>query len=236
MSSHDVWSRDVTHYKPSGFWRTLVKPFIKSRVDSRKSCAKPSGFWRNVLPSWVDSRKCFTKPGRFSQMFYQAEWILANVLLSRVDSRQTFISRTDSLQVFFSFRSHVPSVLSYVGRYPIEVIDGIFFRMLVIIPVKIIDGILSYVGRYPIEVIDSVFSYVGLYPSKGKWRYFLSYIDSISFSYVGHYLSKDNWRYFLSYVDSISFRMLAIISVKIIDGIFFRMLTVFPFVCWSLSQ
>jgi len=35
---------------------------------------------------------------------------------------------------------HFPSVFSSVGRYRIEVIDGISF---------------SYVGRYPIEVIDS---------------------------------------------------------------------------------
>ena len=64
---------------------------------------------------------------------------------------------------------------------PVKVIDSIHFRMLVVISVKI--------------------------------------IDSISFSYVGHYPSKDNWRYFLSYVDSISFRMWVIISVQVIDGI-----------------
>jgi len=197
-----VWSRDVTHYKPSGFWRTLVKCFTKaewilanllskaewilakaewilanllskaewilanlvlSPVDSGETFyQKPSGFsqmfyqaeWilANVLPSRVDSRKCFTKPGGFSQMFtkpsgfshmfYQAEWILANVLPSRVDSRksctkpngfgrnllrnrvdfrQTFISKIDSLQVFSLIkRSHV----------------GISFRMLVVTPLR----------------------------------------------------------------------------------------------------
>jgi len=80
-------------------------------VDSRKSCTKPSGFWRNLLRN-------------------------------RVDFQQTFINQTDSLQVFSLIKgSHVPSVFSYVGRYPIEVIDGISF---------------SYVGHYPIEVIDGI--------------------------------------------------------------------------------
>ena len=80
---------------------------IKSRVDSRKSCAKPSGFWRNLLRS-------------------------------RVDSRQTFISQTDSLQVFLLSEVLMSLVyfLSYVGRYPIEVIDGISFRMLVVTPLR----------------------------------------------------------------------------------------------------
>jgi len=71
-----------------------------------------------------------------------------------VDFQQTFINQTDSLQKFSLIKnSHVPGIfLSYVGRYPIEVIDGISF---------------SYVGRYPIEVIDGIFlSYVGRY-----WRW-----------------------------------------------------------------
>jgi len=54
--------------------------FIKSQVDSRKPFIK----------SRVDSRKCFTKPSGFSQMFYQAEWILANLVLSPADSGETF--------------------------------------------------------------------------------------------------------------------------------------------------
>jgi len=36
---------------------------------------------------------------------------------------------------------HFPSVFSSVGRYPIEVIDGISFRVWVIIPVKVIDSL-----------------------------------------------------------------------------------------------
>jgi len=36
-------------------------------------------------------------------------------------------------------------------------------------------------------------------------------------------------------MDGISFRMLVFIPVKVNDGIFFRMTTVFPFVRWSLS-
>jgi len=50
-----------------------------------------------------------------------------------------------------------------------------------------------------------------------------------SFPQFSHYLSKDNWQYFLSYVDCVSFRMLVFIPVKVNDGIFFRMLTVFFF-------
>jgi len=37
-------------------------------------------------------------------------------------------------------------------------------------------------------------------------------------------------------IDGISFRMLVLIPVKVNDGIFFRMSTIFPFVCWSLPQ
>ena len=131
--------------KPSGFWQTLVKIFIKSRVDSRKpfiesrvDSRKPfiksrvdSRKW--FIKSRVDSRKSLAKPSRF--------W--RNLLRSRVDSRQTFISQTDSLQVFLLSKVLMSLVyfLSYVGRYPIEVIDGISFRMLVFIPVKVNDGI-----------------------------------------------------------------------------------------------
>ena len=126
--------------------------FIKSRVDSGELVLnvyqKPSGF----------SQTFYQKPSGFSQMSYQAEWILANLVLSRVDSRrsctkpsgfwrnllrnrvgfrQTFINQTDSLQVFSLIKSsHVPSVFSYVGRYLIEVIDGISFRMLVVTPLR----------------------------------------------------------------------------------------------------
>jgi len=160
--------------KPSGFWQTLVKCFIKSRVDSRKpfikirvdsrkcfiksrvdsrkpfikswvdsrkcfiksqvdsrkSCTKPSGFGQNLLRNRVDSRKSCTKPSGFGR----------NLLRNRVDFRQTFISRTYSLQVF-SLKVSCPQCLSYVGHYSSKGNWRYFFRMLVIIPVKVIDGI-----------------------------------------------------------------------------------------------
>ena len=83
--------------KSSGFSQMFIKAewilanVYQSRVDSRKSCAKPSGFWRNLLRSQVDSRKSCAKPSGF--------W--RNLLRNHVDFRQTFISQTDSLQVFF---------------------------------------------------------------------------------------------------------------------------------------
>jgi len=103
------------------------KPFIESRVDSRKCLSKAEWILANLLskaewilandlPSRVDSRKSCTKPSGF--------W--RNLLQNRVDFRQTFISQTDSLQIF---------LLSKVRMSPM------FFRMLVIIPIKIMDGI-----------------------------------------------------------------------------------------------
>jgi len=85
------------------------KPFIKSRVDSRKCLSKAEWILANELPSRVDSRKSCTKPSGF--------W--RNLSRNRVDCWQTFISQTDSSQVSSLIKSsHVPSVLSYVGRYP----------------------------------------------------------------------------------------------------------------------
>jgi len=78
--------------------------------------------------------------------------------------------------------------LSYVDRYPIEVIDGISFRMLVVTPLRWLTVIpfvcwsLPHWGNWRYFL-----SYVGRYPSKDNWRYFLSC--------VGHYPNKDNWRY-----------------------------------------
>jgi len=105
------WILANAYQKPSGFSQMFIKsqvdsrkPLIKSRVDSRKPFIKPSGFsqtfykaeWilANLLSSWVDSRKSCTKPSGF--------W--RNVLQNPVDFRQTFMSQTDSLQIFFSYQ------------------------------------------------------------------------------------------------------------------------------------
>ena len=67
--------------KPSGFWQTLVKIFIKSRVDSRKP----------FIESRVDSRKCLSKAEWIlANDLSKAEWILANLVLSPVDSGEIF--------------------------------------------------------------------------------------------------------------------------------------------------
>ena len=69
--------------KPSGFWRTRVKclskaEWILANLLSKAEwilanlLSKPSGLWRTLM-------KPFIKPSGFSQTFYQAEWILANV-------------------------------------------------------------------------------------------------------------------------------------------------------------
>jgi len=183
--------------KPSGFWRTVVK-----------CLSKAEWILANVLPSRVDSRKCFTKPSGFSQMFYQAGWILANVLPSRVDSRksctkpsgfgrnllrnrvdfrQTFISQTDSLQVFLLSKVLMsPVFFRMLVVTPVKVIDGISFRVLVVTPVKVIDGIsLRMLVVTPVKVIDGIsFRVLVVTPVK--------VIDGISLQYVGHYLGKGN--------------------------------------------
>jgi len=132
---HSVWSRDVTHYEPSGCWRTRVKSFTKAEWIlanllqkpsgfSQTFYQKPSGFSQIFYKSRVDSRKPFIKSRVDSRKpFYKSRvdsrksctkpsgfW--RNLLRSRVDSRQTFISQTDSLQVFSLIKSsHVPGVL-----------------------------------------------------------------------------------------------------------------------------
>ena len=58
----------------------------------------------NDLPSRVDSRKSCTKPSGF--------W--RNRLRIRVDSRQTYISQTDSLQVFLLSKGLMSPVFSFV--------------------------------------------------------------------------------------------------------------------------
>jgi len=86
----------------------LPMPFHFPNVSGPEtSHIKPSGLWRNLLRN-------------------------------RVDFQQTFINQTDILQNFSLIKnSHVLGIfLSYVGRYPIEVIDGISFRMLVVTPLR----------------------------------------------------------------------------------------------------
>ena len=210
-----VWFKDVTHYKPSGFSQMFYQA---------------GWILANVLPSQVDSRKSGAKPSEF--------W--RNLLRSRVDSRQTFISQTDSLQVFFSYQkvSCPQYSFSNVGRYPRKGNWRYFLPYVGRYPNK---GnwryFLSSVGRYPSKGNWQYFlSYVGLYPNKGDWRYFLSYVGHYPnkdnwrcfLSYVGHYPSKDNWRYPccmsvvtpVKVIDSIHFRMWVITPVKVIDSFF----------------
>ena len=103
------WILANAYQKPRGFSQMLIKsrvdsrkPFIKSRVDSRKPFIK----------SRVDSRKClskaewilanvYRKPSGFSQTFYEAGWILANVLPSRVDSHKCFTKPGGFSQMFY---------------------------------------------------------------------------------------------------------------------------------------
>ena len=77
------------------------KPFIQSRVDSRKPLQKPSefsqtfypkpsGFSQMFIQSRVDSRKCLSKAMWILADVYQAGWILANLVLSPVDSGEIF--------------------------------------------------------------------------------------------------------------------------------------------------
>jgi len=84
--------------------------------------------------------------------------------------------------------SHFPCIFPSLVIIPVKVIDNIFFSMLVVISVKVIDSIFfSMLVVISVKVIDSIFfsmlvitsvkvidsisiPYVGLYPSKGKWR------------------------------------------------------------------
>jgi len=68
----------------------------------------------------------------------------------------------------------------------VKVIDGIFFSMLVIISMKVIDGIFfRMLVIIPVKVIDSIsFRMLVITPIK--------VIDSFLLSYVGHYPSKGN--------------------------------------------
>ena len=75
---------------------------------------------------------------------------------------------------------------------PVKIIDSIFFRMLAVFHFRILVIILVKVNDGIFFRMTYFLSYVGHYPSKDNWRYFLSY--------VGLYPSKDNWQYFLSYV------------------------------------
>jgi len=65
--------------KPSGFWRTLMKPFIK-----------PSGFSQMFIKSRVDSCEPYQKSGGFSQTSYQKPSGFSQIFIkSRVDSRKS---------------------------------------------------------------------------------------------------------------------------------------------------
>jgi len=56
---------------------------------------------------------------------------------------------------------------------PVKIIDGISFRMLVIIPMKIIDGIFfRTLVIIPVKIIDGIsLSYVRHYPSKSNEQF-----------------------------------------------------------------
>ena len=95
------WILANAYQKSSGFSHML----IKSRVDSRECLSKAEWILANVLPCRVDSRKSCAKPSGF--------W--RNLLRNQVDFRQTFISQTDSLQVFF-FLSKRSSPVCLVQR------------------------------------------------------------------------------------------------------------------------
>jgi len=88
--------------KPSRFWRTLMKPSIKSRVDSRKPYQKLSGF----------SQTSYQKSSGFSQTLSKAEWILANLIKSRVDSRKPYQKSSGFSQTSYQKPSGFSQTLS----------------------------------------------------------------------------------------------------------------------------
>jgi len=66
-----VWSRDVTHYKPSGFWRTRVKCLSKAEWILANLLSKAEWILANLLSKaeWI-----------LANRLSNAEWILANLL------------------------------------------------------------------------------------------------------------------------------------------------------------
>ena len=115
-----------------------------------------------------------------------------------MDFRQTFISQTDSLQVFLLSKGLIPrKVIQKCYQSSIFQVAG---------PTK---AVFTSIFSRP-----QCLSYVGHYPNKDNWQYFLLYvgrypievIDGISFSYVG--------RYPIEVIDGISFRMLVVTPLR----------------------
>jgi len=107
--------------KPSGFSQALSKaewilasliksrvdfrkPLIKSRVDSRKPFIKPGGFSQIFIKSRVDSLKSLQSRVDSRKSCTKPSGLWRNLLQNPVDFRQTFISQTNSLQIFFSYQ------------------------------------------------------------------------------------------------------------------------------------
>jgi len=157
LLSKAEWILANVYPKPSGFSQMFIKSHVDSRrclpsrVDSRKSCAKPSGFWRNLLRNQVDFRQTFISQTDSLQVFLLSKGLIPRKVIQKCYQSSIFQVAGPTKAVFtsifsrpqcLSYVGHYPNkdnwqyFLLYVGRYPIEVIDGISFRTLVVTPLR----------------------------------------------------------------------------------------------------